>query len=94
MRRHWSFGIRFPRHPAVPLSARVTSFLEWQGSFFVGGLAGKTLWRLVPNASGTAIVGVEPLFACLHEIRDLKQGTDGWLYMMSRNNNQILRIER
>ena len=29
-----------------------------------------------------------------HEIRDLKQGPDGWIYMISRNTNQIFRIER
>ena len=67
-------------------------FPEWQGSFFVGGLAGKTLWRFVVN--GNTIVGVEPFFAGQHEIRDIKQGPDGWLYLISRNANQILRVER
>ncbi len=43
---------------------------------------------------GTAIVGQEPFFAGVHEIRDLKQGPDGWIYLISRNANQILRIER
>ena len=69
-----------------------SGFPEWQGSLFVGGLAGRTLWRFVLN--GNAVVGQEPFFAGLHEIRDLKQGPDGWIYMISRNANQILRIER
>jgi glucose/arabinose dehydrogenase len=69
-----------------------TRFPEWQGNLFVGGLAGRTLWRFVLN--GSAIVGQEPFFAGQHEIRDLKQGPDGWIYLISRNANQILRIER
>jgi glucose/arabinose dehydrogenase len=67
-------------------------FPEWRGSFFVGGLAGKTLYRLVLN--GNAVVGQEPFFAGQHEIRDLKQGPDGWIYLISRNSQQILRVER
>jgi glucose/arabinose dehydrogenase len=67
-------------------------FPEWQGSLFVGGLAGRTLWRFVLN--GNAIVGQEPFFAGQHEIRDVKQGPDGWIYLISRNTGQILRVER
>jgi glucose/arabinose dehydrogenase len=67
-------------------------FPEWQGSFFVGGLAGRTLYRFV--LSGNAIVGQEPFFAGQHEIRDVKQGPDGWIYLISRNASQILRVER
>ena len=44
--------------------------------------------------SGSTIVGQEPFFAGLHEIRDVKQGQDGWIYLISRNANQILRVER
>jgi len=70
-------------------------FPEWKGNYFVGGLAGnKTLYRLVLNSANNAIVGQEPFFAGQHEIRDLKQGPDGWIYMMSRNANAIYRIER
>jgi glucose/arabinose dehydrogenase len=67
-------------------------FPEWQGNLLVGGLAGRTLYRFVIN--GNAIVGQEPFFAGQHEVRDLKQGPDGWIYMISRNTNQIHRIER
>jgi glucose/arabinose dehydrogenase len=67
-------------------------FPEWQGNLLVGGLAGRTLYRFVVN--GNAIVGQEPFFAGQHEIRDLKQGPDGWIYMISRNTSQIFRIER
>lgn len=67
-------------------------FPEWQGSLFVGGLAGRTLWRL--SLSGERIVGAEALFPGQHEIRDVRQGPDGWLYLISRNANAILRVER
>jgi glucose/arabinose dehydrogenase len=67
-------------------------FPEWQGSFFVGGLTGRTLYRLVLN--GNSVVGQEPFFTGQHEIRDLKQGPDGWIYLLSRNAQQILRVER
>jgi glucose/arabinose dehydrogenase len=69
-----------------------TRFPEWQGSLFVGGLAGRTLWRFVLN--GNAIVGQEPFFAGQHEIRDVRQGPDGWIYLISRSAGQILRVER
>jgi glucose/arabinose dehydrogenase len=57
------------------------------------GLAGRHN-RLVLNTGNTAIVGQEPFFAGQHEIRDLKQGPDGWISMISRNANAIYRIER
>jgi glucose/arabinose dehydrogenase len=67
-------------------------FPEWQGSLLVGGLAGATLWRFVLD--GNAVVGYEPFFAGQHEIRDIKQGPDGWIYLISRSAEQILRVER
>jgi len=69
-----------------------TRFPEWQGNLFVGGLAGRTLWRLV--LTGNAIVAHEALFPGLHEIRDLRQGPDGFLYLLTRDSNEILRVER
>jgi glucose/arabinose dehydrogenase len=67
-------------------------FPEWNGNLFVGGLVGRTLWRIILN--GTQVAGVEAMFAGQHEIRDLKQGPDGWLYLISRNAESILRVER
>ncbi len=67
-------------------------FPEWQGNLLVGGLAGRALYRFIVN--GNAIVGQETFFAGQHELRDLKLGPDGWIYMISRNTNQIYRIER
>jgi glucose/arabinose dehydrogenase len=67
-------------------------FPEWKGSLFVGGLAGATLWRLALN--GNAVVGVERFFAGQHQIRDLKVGPDGWIYLIARDTHQILRVQR
>lgn len=64
----------------------------WQSNLFVSGLAGnKALYRFVLN--GTQVTAVEALFAGQHEIRDVRQGPDGYLYLISRSANQILRIE-
>ena len=67
-------------------------FPEWRGNLFVGGLAGRTLWRL--RLDGTAVVGHEALFPGVHEIRDLRQGPDGYLYLVTRDTGEILRVER
>jgi glucose/arabinose dehydrogenase len=67
-------------------------FPEWRGNLFVGGLAGRTLWRLVLD--GTRVVGHEALLPGVHEIRDLRQGPDGFLYLLTRDTDEILRVER
>jgi glucose/arabinose dehydrogenase len=67
-------------------------FPEWRGDLFVGGLAGQTLWRL--RLQGTAVVGAEAHFPGLHELRDVRQGPDGFLYLVTRDGNEILRVER
>jgi glucose/arabinose dehydrogenase len=71
-----------------------TQFPEWQGSVFVGALLGRTLWRLplVGNTLGTR----DPLFTDLAErIRDVRQGPDGFIYLLTDNTNgRIVRIER
>ncbi len=67
-------------------------FPEWRGNLFVGGLAGSTLWRLL--LAGTTVIGREALLPGLHEIRDLRQGPDGHLYLVTRDTSEILRVER
>jgi aldose sugar dehydrogenase len=67
---------------------------EWQGNLFVGSLAGQTLWRL--TLKGNEISAREALFANqLGRIRDVRQGPDGWLYLLTdEDNGKLLRIER
>jgi glucose/arabinose dehydrogenase len=67
-------------------------FPEWQGNLFMGALAGRALWRMV--LSGNTVVSREALFATLGErIRDVRQGPDGALYMLTDNGaGRIVRI--
>jgi aldose sugar dehydrogenase len=69
-------------------------FPEWQGSLFLGALAGQALWRLRMN--GNEVVSREPLFTALNErIRDVRQGPDGWLYLLTDSSSgRILRVQR
>jgi glucose/arabinose dehydrogenase len=69
-------------------------FPEWQGSVFVGALAGRSLWRL--PVIGNSVGAREQLFADLLErIRDVRQGPDGFIYLLTDSaNGRIVRIER
>lgn len=65
----------------------------WQGNLFTGALAGQALWRLV--CDGDRIVHREVLLRELGQrIRDVRQGPDGWLYLLTDGSNaQVLRVE-
>jgi glucose/arabinose dehydrogenase len=69
-------------------------FPEWRGHLFLGALAGRALWRVELN--GSVVVAREELFRSLDErIRDVRQGPDGWLYLLTDNGSgRILRVER
>jgi glucose/arabinose dehydrogenase len=69
-------------------------FPEWRGNLFVGALAGMALWRIVLD--GDTVVQREPLFTELGErIRDVRQGPDGWLYLLTDSSaGRLLRVER
>jgi glucose/arabinose dehydrogenase len=66
----------------------------WKGSLFVGALRAELLVRL--TLDGRKVVGEERLLADLKErIRDVRQGPDGWLYLLTDGGNgRILRLER
>ena len=67
-------------------------FPEWQGSLFVGGLATEDLVRL--SIDGERVTGEERLLRDVSErIRDVVQGPDGALYLLTDNNRgRILKI--
>ena len=69
-------------------------FPEWRGNLFVGALAGQALWRL--ELDGNTVVRREALLADLGErIRDVRQGPDGWLYLLTDSGEgRILRVQR
>ena len=58
------------------------AFPEWRNSMFVGGLAGTRLVRLVFD--GTRVAGEEHLLVERGKrVRDVKQGPDGLLYLVT-----------
>ncbi|HWI12402.1 MAG TPA: PQQ-dependent sugar dehydrogenase [Burkholderiaceae bacterium] len=66
----------------------------WKGSAFIGALKAQLLVRL--ELGGRRAVREERLLQDLGErIRDVRQGPDGWLYVLTDSaNGRILRLER
>lgn len=64
----------------------------WKNSLFVGALAGQMLIRLSTN--GEAVTGEERLLTNLGErIRDVRQGPDGYLYLLAdAEDGKLLRV--
>ena len=64
----------------------------WKGSLFVGALRGESLRRL--TLDGRKVVGEERLLTTLFSrIRDVRQGPDGWLYLLTDNEDgRVLRV--
>jgi glucose/arabinose dehydrogenase len=65
---------------------------KWKGSLFVGALAGQMLVRL--TLEGEKVTGEERLLQGIRErIRDVRQGPDGALYLLTdASNGRILRV--
>ncbi|WP_425260824.1 PQQ-dependent sugar dehydrogenase [Rubrivivax sp. RP6-9] len=93
-------GFEQPLHVWVPsIAPSGMAFLTsdrypgWQGQLFVGALRGRTLVRL--QLEGTKVVTEERLLLNLAErIRDVRQGPDGWLYLVTDGSNaRVLRVE-
>ncbi|MFN3415815.1 MAG: PQQ-dependent sugar dehydrogenase [Caldimonas sp.] len=91
-----------PVHYWVPISCAPSGmcfytgdrFPEWRGNLFVGTMADQRSLRRL-TLSGNTVTAEEQLFRSLDvRVRDIKQGPDGWLYMLEETNGRILRIER
>ena len=69
-------------------------FPQWKGHIFVGGLSGLALHRLAFNDKG-GLLGREALLTELRQrIRDVRQGPDGNIYLVSdANPGGVLRLE-
>ena len=72
-----------------------TGFPEWQGNLFVTALAGQTLWRLVIDAGDNVTLREEVAVAKAlnRRIRHVRQGPDGWLYLLT-DDGRIARLAR
>lgn len=70
-------------------------FPEWRGNVFAGALAGATLWRIVLDANDRVASREEVAVvkSLGKRIRDVRQGPDGWLYLLT-DDGKIVRIER
>jgi glucose/arabinose dehydrogenase len=68
-------------------------FPAWRGSILVGALAGKLVSRLETN--GNRVTGEERMLQQLGErIRDVRQGPDGFVYLLTDSRNgRILRMK-
>lgn len=70
-------------------------FTEWQGDLFIGALKATHLRRL--ELEGDKVTGQEVLLKNLGErIRDVRQGPDGFLYVLTdsaKPNGRLLRLE-
>ncbi len=74
--------------PAGLLFYTGTRFPGWQGNAFLGALAGTALWRV--ELRGNTEVARERLLGELGErIRDVKQGPDGFLYLLTDGGKLI-----
>jgi glucose/arabinose dehydrogenase len=67
-------------------------FPSWKGSLFVGALAGQALVRL--SIDGERVTGEERMLGELNErIRDVRQGPDGALWLLTdAANGRLLRV--
>ena len=68
------------------------AFPEWQGDLFVGALVQRHLRRLEMN--GDQVIAQEVLLDGMARIRDVRNGPDGSLYILTDDlNGKILRLE-
>jgi glucose/arabinose dehydrogenase len=81
-------GMEQPRHvwvPSIGVSGMMIytgdRFPEWKGNLFVGGMAGQQLVRL--TLQGQRVTGHEVLVPQMGRIRDVRQGPDGLIYLVT-----------
>jgi glucose/arabinose dehydrogenase len=83
-------GMEQPRHvwvPSIGVSGATfytgDRFPDWRGNLFVGGMAGQQLVRL--TIDGQRVTGREDLVRQRGRIRDVRQGPDGLIYLVTDN---------
>jgi glucose/arabinose dehydrogenase len=95
-------GMEQPAHiwvPSIGISGAMIytgdRFPQWRGNLFVGGMVGQQLVRL--TLQGQRVVNEETLAQQLGRIRDVRQGLDGFIYLVIDDRDgkptPILRLE-
>jgi len=84
--------------PAIGISGMTfytgDRFPEWKGSIFVGALVGEQLQRIVLSAAGFPIRRDSLLTELKQRIREVRQGPDGLLYLLTDEEaGALLRLE-
>lgn len=96
-------GMEQPRHvwvPSIGISGLMIytgdKFPQWKGSFFVGGMVGEQVARLTYDAK-RGFTNTELLAQGLGRVRDLRQGADGFIYLVIEDRDgkptPVLRLE-
>ena len=86
---HWTPSVS----PSGLLFYTGERFPSWKGSLFTGALSGECLIRL--TVSDGKVIGEERLLEGLGErVRDVRQGPDGWIYLLTDDKEgRLLRLE-
>ncbi len=96
-------GMEQPRHvwvPSIGISGLMiysgNKFPQWKGNFFVGGMVGEQVARLTYDAK-RGFTNTELLAQGLGRVRDLRQGADGFIYLVIEDRDgkptPVLRLE-
>jgi glucose/arabinose dehydrogenase len=95
-------GMQQPAHvwiPSIGISGLMIysgdRFPEWRGNLFAGGMVGQRLARL--TLTGRRVTNEETLAQGLGRIRDVRQGPDGFIYLLIEDRDgkptPVLRME-
>lgn len=89
----WVSGFKSSTAPSGLAFFTGSTPAHWNGSLFLGALAGKALWRL--QLDGVRVVGRERLLTGLNErIRDVRMGPDGHLWLLTDGSSgRLLRVD-
>jgi glucose/arabinose dehydrogenase len=96
-------GMEQPRHvwvPSIGISGLMIytgdKFPQWKGNFFVGGMVGEQVVRLTYDEK-RGFRNAEILAQGLGRVRDLRQGADGFIYLVIEDRDgkptPVLRLE-
>ncbi len=78
--------------PAGMIFYSGSGFPDWQGNIFFGALRGKGLWRI--ELDGDSEKSRAKLLDDLGErIRDVEQGPDGWIYLIT-DSGKLIRLSQ